>query len=725
MGSSNLYEPTLNDELQMDKETLSRNIKIEGTVILIRVILFLIYYVALIAVGFLLLVGATRVTFSIPAFLEGLNQINIRLLIIGVIALAAMWWFCIQIGFYLIKPLFISPKTSNDNRLEIAESDCPKLFSMIRDVAHATGNKMPKHVYLSSEVNACVFYDKASIWSVFFPTRKNLMVGIGLFHGMNTSEVKAILSHEFGHFSQQSMRVGTITYRLLLIIRTMIDHAQEQQQRDAIARSQEDYKWYLHLAVYPISFVTQKTIAFYNWIEKENRSLSRYMEFEADTLACKVVDARSFISSLCKLETLSGRYSTYENVIANALEKGHFIPEYWQGYVFVYGQLSKSEDLFVEKDTLLDVPIGDKTRFPSKISVIDGWNTHPTLSERIDNVRQYISAADTVCKEDPADLVGMKTLNAIGEMRQRIIVANLQSPVDWQKLSAVSLKDFESSFTHDYGKQLGHFFLLVFISKQIHSFAIPDENEIKTENVDNPFTEANRNMILQYSQGVEDWQVLNQIKSGNIDAKHFMYAGKLYSDTDKPLALQDEYLKPIYERWCDLDVKIYKFLWQHTEEKGRLNAVYWTMMYANDARQAFDPIRRKTEEIRNGLAFYQSHGSDVSMTAEMSAALSSGLWKFLQNFNFDILDLFRDVEPNGTPHTKIMDEMKRISLLRQYPRMNDAILINTIVEISGFLDYMFNVGKNQWKAIIVRTYDNYLGKETISLEPTDRKHNMI
>lgn len=691
----------------MRAEIISNKIKKEGTVVLIRVILFLIYYVALMVIGFLLLVGAALVTISMPDFLGGLEMINVRLLIVGVIALAAMWWFCIQVGFYLIKPLFFSPKTSNENRFEIDENDCPCLFSMIKNVAHATGNKMPKHVYLSPEVNACVFYDKASIWSIFLPTGRNLMVGIGLLHGMNSSEVKAILSHEFGHFSQQSMRFGTLTYRLMLIIRAMIDHAREQLQKDAIARSQEDYKWYQHLAVYPISFITKKTISFYNWIEKENRSLSRYMEFEADTVACKVVGARPFISSLCKLETLSDRYSTYEKVIADTLTQGHYMPEFWQTYIFVYGQLSNSDKLTVEKDTSLDGPIGDSAKYLSKISIVDGWNTHPSLSERIDNARQYVNVNETTYTDDPADLVGLKMLNAVGEMRQCFIAANLQQPVDLKKLSAMSQKDFEESFSNHYGEQLGHYFLSTFINKRIHSFAFPNENEVKTEHVENPFTEANRNLILEYNQGFNDFRLLEQIKSREIDARHFIYDGKLYADVDEPLALQNEYLKPLYKKWCDLDLEIYKFLWQNTERKGALNAIYWTIMYANDASQAFDPIRQKSEEISEGLAFYQSHGSEVAVTDEMSMALSTELWKFLQNFDFEtVQSLFGNVESNGVSLSKIMDGWKQISLLKQHPRMKDTDLLDTIGEIASFLDYMLEVGNGEWRKILIKVYDN-------------------
>ena len=96
----------------------------------------------------------------------------------------AMWWFCIQIGWYLVKPLFIFPKSSNDNYLEVSPESCPQLFSLIEDAASKTGNPMPKHVYLSPEINAAVFYDSINLWSFFFPSQKNLVVGIGLLPGL-------------------------------------------------------------------------------------------------------------------------------------------------------------------------------------------------------------------------------------------------------------------------------------------------------------------------------------------------------------------------------------------------------------------------------------------------------------------------------------------------------------------------------------------------------------
>ena len=195
-------------------EEIENRIRKEASTVLGRVILFLVYYIMLILIGISLFVAAFGITWLLLGLLSELHSINGRLLLWGGILWLAMWWFCLQIAWYLVKPLFSIHRASNENRREIYRSDCPELFSVIEDIASKTGNKMPKHVYLSAELNACVFYNSTSIWSIFLPTRKNLMVGIGLLQGMGKDELRAILAHEFGHFSQQTMKVGSITYRL-------------------------------------------------------------------------------------------------------------------------------------------------------------------------------------------------------------------------------------------------------------------------------------------------------------------------------------------------------------------------------------------------------------------------------------------------------------------------------------------------------------------------------
>src|SRR5207302_10138521 len=84
-----------------------------------------------------------------------------------------------------------------------------------------TGAPEPARIVVSPEVNAGVFY-ACTFWGLFFPAPKNLHIGLGLVNCLNLVEFKAVLAHEFGHFSQRSMRLGTYVYTANRIIREII-----------------------------------------------------------------------------------------------------------------------------------------------------------------------------------------------------------------------------------------------------------------------------------------------------------------------------------------------------------------------------------------------------------------------------------------------------------------------------------------------------------------------
>ena len=159
---------------------------------LFRILLFIIYYLVHIALGIGLFIGAFLFNkFSFWAVTSA-DSFNVRALLFVIILNIAVWIIAGLVGFYLIKPLFKFTKSKNPQRLEVTEKECPQLFQMIRETAKATNCKMPKHVYLSPDVNACVFYN-TSFWSIFLPVRKNLEIGLGLFDGLNVSELQSNL----------------------------------------------------------------------------------------------------------------------------------------------------------------------------------------------------------------------------------------------------------------------------------------------------------------------------------------------------------------------------------------------------------------------------------------------------------------------------------------------------------------------------------------------------
>src|SRR5215831_15114844 len=110
----------------------------------------------------------------------------------GIISLGAM------IFIFLIKFMFAVSKTDQSRNTEITEEQQPQLFVFIKQITVDTNTQFPKKIFLSPEVNACVFYD-SSFWSMFFPVKKNLQIGLGIVNVLTVSEFKAVLAHEFGH----------------------------------------------------------------------------------------------------------------------------------------------------------------------------------------------------------------------------------------------------------------------------------------------------------------------------------------------------------------------------------------------------------------------------------------------------------------------------------------------------------------------------------------------
>lgn len=124
----------------------------------------------------------------------------------GLLAVCALF-----LGVFMLKALFSVRSAKDESLVEIRPADQPRLFAFLHGLADAVGAPRPHKVFLSNEVNAAVFYD-LSLLNLFFPSRKNLVIGLPLVNALSLGEFRAVLAHEFGHFAQRSMAVGRWVY---------------------------------------------------------------------------------------------------------------------------------------------------------------------------------------------------------------------------------------------------------------------------------------------------------------------------------------------------------------------------------------------------------------------------------------------------------------------------------------------------------------------------------
>lgn len=205
MARSSLYPPSPPD-VPEDLTRPTADYRTQITLVLFALVIFFLLYFALMCFS-----GA----FALWAIF---GKSNPRLTILRVVLAVPMGLLCI----YLVKNLFHRQRPDKTYNIEIFDDEHPKLFDFIEQLCDEVGAPYPKSVYVNFEVNAAAMLDDISILRLFIPGRKSLLIGLGLVNCINLTEFKALLAHEFGHFSQKGMRVGVYVGTALTIVENMV-----------------------------------------------------------------------------------------------------------------------------------------------------------------------------------------------------------------------------------------------------------------------------------------------------------------------------------------------------------------------------------------------------------------------------------------------------------------------------------------------------------------------
>lgn len=311
-----------------------------------------------------------------------------KLLLIG-IGISSLF-----LGIFMIKGFFIGKSAHDSEDREIKPEDEPQLFDFLYKLADEVGAPRPHKVYLSNRVNASVFYD-LSFLNLFFPSKKNLEIGLGLINVLNLGEFKAVLAHEYGHFAQRSMLVGRWVYIANQIASSII------YKRDVLDNflrglSSIDIRiawigWILSIIVWSIRSLVELV---FKVVVLSQRALSREMEFQADLVAVSATGSDALIHALHKLQAADAAFSDAMNhankelgnekavkdlyaIQSNAIEK--------TAYILNDSTYGKSPSIPEESPASFRV-FSNKIAQPPKM-----WSTHPPDQEREENAkRNYI-----------------------------------------------------------------------------------------------------------------------------------------------------------------------------------------------------------------------------------------------------------------------------------------------------------------------------------------------
>lgn len=299
---------------------------------------------------------------------------------------------------FMLKGLFFIRRGGSEHRIEVTADEEPRLFAFLHQLADDVGAPRAHRVFLSPDVNAAVFYD-LSIANLVLPSKKNLEIGLGAVNALSLGELKAVLAHEFGHFAQRSMAVGTWFYTAQQIAAHIVG------KRDALDKlldflSGIDLRvawigWLMRLVVWALRAVLETALSLAMLAE---RALSREMEFQADLVAASMTGSDALVHALHKLHAGDEAWdrALHIGVTEQAAGKG-------------------VQDLFVVQSRVIErlrgvfddptfgvappLPAGDRAAhrvFEQNMAQAPKmWSTHPPNHEREENVkRRYIASPD-------------------------------------------------------------------------------------------------------------------------------------------------------------------------------------------------------------------------------------------------------------------------------------------------------------------------------------------
>ena len=206
-------------------------------------------------------------------------------------------FLCLVLGRGLLQ---VHRAPFHEGRVEIDTTSEPVLMAFIHQIADRVGAPRPRRVFLEPHVNAAVVQD-VHLASLIIPRGRDLVIGLGLVNVLSLDEFKAVIAHEFGHFSQKAMGMGRWVYTAQVFVRELV-YARGALDRFLQVISRVDIRiawigWVMRLVVWSIRAIFEQA---WRWVTRMQLALTREMEHHADMVAASVAGCDSPVHALHK-----------------------------------------------------------------------------------------------------------------------------------------------------------------------------------------------------------------------------------------------------------------------------------------------------------------------------------------------------------------------------------------------------------------------------------------
>lgn len=142
-----------------------------------------------------------------------IGTIPIKLVaVLGIIALLTI--------FYMIKALVTRVKPEDPGRA-LTEAEAPELWKLVRSVAETIKTRPADEIRITHGADLAVYERGSFRAKISDSAERVLIIGTAVLNGFDQNAFRAVLAHEYGHFSNRDTAGGDIAFRVNTdIIRT-------------------------------------------------------------------------------------------------------------------------------------------------------------------------------------------------------------------------------------------------------------------------------------------------------------------------------------------------------------------------------------------------------------------------------------------------------------------------------------------------------------------------
>jgi len=256
------------------------------------------------------------------------------------------------------------PPASKVTAVVIDPKKYPHFNSMLKELAEKTRTKMPNHVVVSYDGEFSVQKNKLIVLGGSQVKGRILTISAPLLRFLNVTEMKAILAHEFGHFSGHDTTFSSV-------VQPIYSGSLEALKSITIKNDSDSINWMALPNILPGVILSKYIEGFH----KINMRISRGREFRSDLVAIQITGKEAFETGLQKVMLIS---RVLNHVLSNPEEVKN---SFNFTSINMYGELASIS----EKDTAL-ITKAKQALDEEDSKPEDIYDSHPSYRARMMNI---------------------------------------------------------------------------------------------------------------------------------------------------------------------------------------------------------------------------------------------------------------------------------------------------------------------------------------------------